>query len=115
MRDICHPVKSPIRQLEAAAAQRCGVSVAELRGKTRTRRVALARKAVYLAARRLTCQPSYPEIGSAMGRDHTSVMYGVRSARALEVSSPWFASLMHDLAQLDSVERPVVIRYRVAS
>ena len=108
MRATHHPVKDPLRRIQIEAARRCGVSVADILGKRRSRRIALARKACYLAARRLSCQPSYPELGEAFDRDHTTVMSGVRSAQRLEVSSAWFGRLMSELAQVEDAERPAL-------
>lgn len=53
------------------------VTVADIRGPDRTRRVSRARQAFMHAARLLTGK-SYPCIGRWLARDHTTVMHGER-------------------------------------
>lgn len=43
-----------------------------------------ARHAAFLAARRLPIGPSYPELGAAFNRDHTTVLQGIRKAERRE-------------------------------
>jgi chromosomal replication initiation ATPase DnaA len=51
-----------------------------LLGRCRTMSVGRARNALYAALR--AAGLSYPEIGALLGRDHTTVMHGVRKAGA---------------------------------
>lgn len=54
-----------------------GVSVVCILGRDRTRRVSAARRCAY-ATIRSRKGISYPAIGRIFGRDHTTVIYGVR-------------------------------------
>lgn len=51
-------------------------------GNSRVRPAARARQAVY-AALYLGCHTSFADVGKALGRDHTTVLYGVQQAEAL--------------------------------
>lgn len=55
-----------------------GVSVETIKGPERFRRAVIARQAAMFELRRQTSL-SYPQIGAVLGgRDHTTVIYGVR-------------------------------------
>jgi chromosomal replication initiation ATPase DnaA len=56
--------------------ERRGVSVAEVMGRSRYKNVCSARKEVYAMLRDESL--SYPVIGRMFGRDHTTVVDGVR-------------------------------------
>jgi chromosomal replication initiation ATPase DnaA len=60
-------------------ADRCGFSVNTLLGRGRTASVMRGRRELYSALRDRGL--SYPEIGWLLGRDHTTVLYGVRAWR----------------------------------
>jgi len=68
-----------------AVSQQFHVSVTELRGKRRTKNVALPRQVAMYLSRELT-DCSFPEIGSKIGgRDHSTVMYACdKIARTVE-------------------------------
>jgi len=57
------------------AAEHGGVTVGQLRGRQRRREVVYARWAAMYALHRIGF--SYPMIGRAFSKDHSSVMYGV--------------------------------------
>lgn len=61
-----------------AVAHSYSVAMVELVGRGRTKAVAEARQLSYWLLRRLT-RMSFPEIGRALGRDHTSVMAGIKA------------------------------------
>ena len=86
-----------IHLIQLEACRHCDVSMTALLGTSRRKSTSTARQAVYLAARRLPIEPSYPDIGDACSRDHSTVVYGVRRAKARELADPWFAWLVHDL------------------
>lgn len=69
-----------------------GVSLADLRSKSRTRNKAAARAALWTrlrdASARRGHEYSYPELGELLGKDHTSVIVAVRKARAKHSESP---------------------------
>lgn len=67
-------------QVLARVAEAFGVTVAELRGRSRRTFIAHARQAAMLALIRLT-DLSSGEIGEQLdGRDHSTVLYGVAAA-----------------------------------
>lgn len=69
------------RLVVETAARVCGVSVAELRSRSRMRHVCAARQVAMYALRELTGL-SYPAIGRAVGgKDHTTAMHGVERVR----------------------------------
>lgn len=55
-------------------AKRHGVTTDEIRGRSRTRHIVLARRALWLALRARGW--SYPAIARFTGHDHSSVQYG---------------------------------------
>ncbi|MGH8748832.1 MAG: helix-turn-helix domain-containing protein [Burkholderiales bacterium] len=62
------------RVIQAAVAQRHGMTVDELRGRCREPKFLAARRALYRALRDAPAHWSYPEIGAFVGRHHTTVM-----------------------------------------
>ena len=62
------------------AAEHHGVTVADIKGRSRLGPVVAARQDVFLALREAGW--SFPRIGRAMGRDHSTVMHGVAVAEA---------------------------------
>lgn len=70
------------RLVVETAARVCGVSVDELRSRSRMRHVCAARQVAMYALRELTGL-SYPAIGRAVGgKDHTTAMHGVERVRS---------------------------------
>lgn len=65
-----------------AAAQVFDVPRRAIAGNSRTRGAARARQAVY-AALYFGCHTSFADVGKALGRDHSTVIYGVQQAEAL--------------------------------
>ena len=68
--------------IEASVAAWFGISVADLHSSRRTRTVSTARMLTMFLARRRT-QMSYPEIGQAMGKNHSSVILAVQRMEGL--------------------------------
>lgn len=62
------------------AARLHGTTIGEIMGASRLKNVVAARHAVFVALR--AAGWSYPAIGAVMGRDHTTVMAGVKKAAA---------------------------------
>lgn len=80
-----------------AVAQRYGVRANEITGAGRTRQVARARQAALLLARRLTGY-SLEALGNMVGgRDHSTVLYGIRQAEERSAQDPEFAREIADL------------------
>ena len=72
--------------IQARVAEHYGLSLADLLGPGRTRAVARPRQVAMYLAKTLT-ERSLPEIGRSFGgRDHTTVMHGVRRIEALRAS-----------------------------
>jgi chromosomal replication initiation ATPase DnaA len=80
-------VALPLAHLVVAAADEAGFSVKLFRSERRGKRLAAARKACMVAARDLTSAArrsrhySYPEIGRAVNRHHSTVIVHVHAAR----------------------------------
>lgn len=82
-----------VGRLLAAWERLTRVSRARLRSQSRERSIARARWAVMVALRQLGL--SLPEIGAALGgRHHTTILHGIRSARAQEYQAA--ASLLRE-------------------
>ncbi len=83
IRDTAGPIS--VDRVLKAVSQQFHVSVTELRGKRRTKNVALPRQVAMYLSRELT-DCSFPEIGSKIGgRDHSTVMYACdKIARTVE-------------------------------
>ncbi len=70
-----------IELIQSEVCRFYGVTLAELTGDKRTRRIVLPRQVAMYLARELT-DASLPQIGRAFGgRDHTTVMYAVQKVR----------------------------------
>jgi chromosomal replication initiator protein len=75
----------------AAAAAAFGITLEEIRGRTQPQRIVRARHAfVYVA--RTSMSESYPRIGRALGRDHTTAMSSMERAEALISRDKEFAA-----------------------
>lgn len=80
------------RRLVAAMTRCSGYTRAELIGRGRNKRLALARFAIVRAARKSGL--SYPQIGRDLGgRDHTTAMNADQRAAELCADAPCFATL----------------------
>lgn len=79
-----------IRDLVEHAAKKTGVPVEEIQGNSRVRRIAWTRQSVYYAARMEGI--SLTEIGDFFGRDHTSVLHGIRAVKKRMQTAPAISS-----------------------
>lgn len=70
-----------VKVIEQVAADSFFVSATQVRERGRSKTACLARMASYHTARTMT-RFSYPELGTAFGRDHTTVLHGVRKMDA---------------------------------
>jgi chromosomal replication initiator protein len=94
LHDLVHaaPARTPFADIERQVALRHALTVEDLRGPSRARRVAWPRQELMWRARRET-RLSLPQIGDRLGgRDHTTVIHGVRAHQAR-------LDRAHDLAQ----------------
>ena len=78
---VLEPYQTPVdhspQAILGAVAQEFGITVAELTGPRRTRRISAPRQMAMYLMRELS-QLSFPQIGEFLGgRDHTTVMHGV--------------------------------------
>ncbi len=76
--------------LKAAVAESFGWTVTEMEGRKRPQPLVRARHAYCMLARKLT-QESLTAIGVSLGRDHTTVISGLRRAEALAETDTGFA------------------------
>lgn len=68
------------------AIERAGVAIEDVLARNMTHEVCVWRKAGYAAARQAT-GASYPKIGRAFRRDHTTIMVGERGAEPWRVQA----------------------------
>lgn len=80
-------------------ASRFGVRAGDIVGPRRSRRIALARQAALLLARRCTDHSLVALGGLVGGRDHATVLYGIRQAEARAARDPEFARALAELAR----------------
>jgi len=86
-------------QVQKAVAHKFGLSVAELRSKSRKKTIARPRHIGMYLCRRLT-RSSYPEIGEKFGgRDHSSVMSGTRNIERLVKLDSTLRIIVEELEQ----------------
>jgi len=87
----------------ARSATGHSVSMAELLSENREGPVAMVRQATFWLLRNQTGW-SYPRIGKAMDRDHTTVMHGVRRTADRAIRDADFAERL--ASALDEIEKP---------
>ena len=86
-----------VRRIQEVVCAQYGVSIMEMVGKSRSRRIARPRQIAMFLANRLTpC--SYPEIGRKFSRDHSTVLYGCRHVGKLAEEDP---ELAYDIERLE--------------
>lgn len=91
------PAELPIAAILSDAAFLTGRGVRELTGDGKDAPTARVRQAVYWAAREATGR-SLPVIGRAMGgRDHTTILSGIRRAEKRRMEDPHFRILTERL------------------
>jgi len=76
----------PVTALQQSVATHYGYTLEELLGPRRNRTLAKARHVAMLLARQQGL--SYPELGRAFRRDHSTVISGVRSVRRRLLAEP---------------------------
>lgn len=74
-------VLSPARVITSSAAM-FGVNEMDLLGRSQAMPLVMYRQITFLILRRI-CHLSYPAIGLLFGRDHTTIMHGVRKAEQI--------------------------------
>lgn len=100
-----------MRPMIEAAAAHAGATVNELLSRRRSKPLVRARFAVIEAARRVTSY-SLPQIGRELGgRDHTTVMNGLKRAQALVRTDPAFAALVQSC--IEASRNPPFLTVRI--
>ena len=90
--------KTAIKTTAGAVGKHLGISVGDLRGKSRQKSVSAARSLAMHLARTLT-GASYAEIGRYFGdRDHTTVMHACRKTVAAAADDPQVQRLVDELS-----------------
>lgn len=84
-----------------AVAEAFTVTSDDIAGRVRTRALAEARQCFYLVARRCT-RLSLPELGKAIGRDHSTILDGVRKAQKRMLHDWWY----------DAAARRLLLQFR---
>jgi chromosomal replication initiation ATPase DnaA len=80
-RDAVMAAPARVRAIVGAVAVSHGVTVADILGDSRVKKIAWARCAAYAAVRAET-GASFPKIGRWFRRHHTTVLTGIRSHKA---------------------------------
>lgn len=79
----------PKRRVRRLCAEAFGVEEHRLVGARRVREIAVPRQATYYVLRRRFPAMSYPQIGRFMGgRDHSTILHGIRRIEALMARDP---------------------------
>jgi chromosomal replication initiator protein len=100
LKDILPAVKEEVDMgaIEEVVARRYGVKVEALKEDRRQKAVAHARQVAMYLCRKLT-KGSYPEIGRHFGKDHTTVLSGVRKVETLRETD---AGVRQELEELEA-------------
>jgi chromosomal replication initiator protein len=83
-------MKYSLRDITDGVCTRFGLTREEIRGPARQRAVARPRQILMYLAREMTGQ-SLPQIGRYLGRDHTTILHGVRRINTLIAGQPYLA------------------------
>lgn len=104
-----YPDRVTVDDVIRATAQHFTLRIADLKGRRRTKSLTLPRFVACYVARKLT-RCSYPEIGVAIGRDHTSVLYAVQQVESRMDSDPRLANAVARVSEMaiESVVRKEV-------
>lgn len=83
------------KDVEIVVAARFKLTVDELRGLDKHRRICRPRQIAMFLARELTSK-SLPQLGRHFGRDHTTVYKGIQRVRTLIARSPKIAAVVEE-------------------
>ncbi|WP_024338001.1 helix-turn-helix domain-containing protein [Bradyrhizobium japonicum] len=93
------PRKPTIREIGKCVAKRFNISMNELESSRRLAQLVRARQTCFYLARKLTSR-SLPEIGRRLGgRDHTTVLFGIRKMERLIDSDKEVARTISELEE----------------
>ena len=94
--DICKRIS--LRDIVIATARVTEVPARLILSDRRRAEDVIARQIVYTLAAELTTY-SYPQIGKSLGRDHTSIIQGIRSFERKTVKRPFLVALLETVRQ----------------
>ena len=96
-----------IERIQSSLAERLSVPLGILISRRRDNRTAFARQLGYYLCHKHTAA-SFPRIGESFGRDHSSVIYGVRAISGRMEAEPAFRlaikRIEHDLGLFSQAE-----------
>ena len=88
--------KAKIHEVKTVVAAMAGLTIADLDGKSRKRRLAIARQKAIRLAYELTGH-SYPSLGRSFGgRDHSTALYADRKIKAMEADDAKLAAELNE-------------------
>ena len=90
------PQSKKIERIISMVSQHTGVPEEEIKGKKRTKEIAMARHVCIYILRTQT-ELSFPSIGKIFGRDHSTIMYSIDLIQNRIEDDPSFAKEMTDL------------------
>lgn len=88
--------KISCKEILTAVAHRSGLTVDDLRGPVRAQGVAMWRQIAHALCRDLTSF-SFPQIGSAVNRDHTTLLNSLKRVEHYRQSDPQIDAIYKDL------------------
>lgn len=88
-----------IKQIQLATCEAFALPLADLLSVKRSRPYSEPRYVAFLLCRMLTLK-SYPQIGRAFKRDHTTVITGIKSARLAMIAKPLLRSKFEAVAAI---------------
>ena len=90
---------TPISRIIDMVAETYGVTRDELMRKGQSKTIREARVvAMFLCRTQIIPTPSFPEIGKAFGRDHTTIMTSVKSAMLRQIRDPYMMARVTAIA-----------------
>ena len=96
------PINVTVEKILAAASQTFGVPQAELKGRKRTKEIALARNAAIYIIRSIT-DLSLPAIGKIFGRDHSTIFSAIGAVETEIKTNHGLASQIADITNAAKV------------
>ena len=94
------PARPPIRKIQTIVARFYGIDLIEIFSQRRHASIVFPRQVAMYLSNRLTTR-SLPEIGRCFGgRDHTTIIHGVRKIKARRETDPDLAAQLAELERL---------------
>ena len=107
--DVSMPRPANLVQIQARVAKRFNLTLTEIVGGQRSRRITRPRMIGYWLSSKLTTA-SLPQIGRIYNKDHTTIMYGIKVVESwrkhsIENEAQWYEaaeSLLKEFSQQDA-------------